>query len=89
MDKIVHLGLFGCTVLLLCIGYHRSKGHISVLTLSLFWFIAAFYGLMIEYIQKYWAVERSFDMMDVLADSIGALCGIVAFLLVRKWWLKK
>lgn len=89
MDKIVHLGLFGCTVLLLCIGYYRSKGHISAFTLTLFWLVAAFYGLAIEYIQKYWAVERSFDMMDVVADSIGALCGIIAFLLVRKWWLKK
>lgn len=89
MDKIVHLGLFGCTVLLLCIGYYRSKGHISILTLTLFWLVAAFYGLAIEFIQKYWAIDRSFDMMDALADSIGALCGIIAFLFVRKWWLKK
>lgn len=89
MDKLVHMGLFGCTVLLLCIGYYRSKGHISFLTLTLFWLVAAFYGLAIEFIQKYWAVDRSFDMMDAMADAIGALCGIIAFLFVRRWWLKK
>lgn len=88
LDKIVHIGLFGCTVLLLCIGYYRSKGHISKLTLTFIGIVGAFYGLMIEYIQKYVAVHRSFDMSDVAADVLGVVLGIVAFNLVRRWWLK-
>jgi VanZ family protein len=88
MDKIVHFGLFGCTVLLLCIGYYRQYRTISRLTLSLFALSAAFYGLAIEYIQKYFAVQRSFDMSDVAADTVGAIAGIIAFKLIRKWWLK-
>ena len=88
IDKIVHLALFGCTVLLLCLGYYRHKGHISQLALTFIAIIAAFYGLAIEYIQKYFAVNRSFDMSDVAADTIGAILGIIAFKLVRKWWLK-
>jgi VanZ family protein len=88
LDKLVHIGLFGCTVLLLCIGYYRSKGHISKLTLTFIGLAGAFYGLAIEYIQKYWAVHRSFDMSDVAADTLGVVMGIVAFNLVRKWWLK-
>lgn len=88
MDKIVHCGLFGGTVFWLCLGYYRSRGHISRATLTLIGIAAAFYGLAIEYIQKYWAVHRSFDMSDVAADTLGVVCGIVAFNLVRKWWLK-
>lgn len=88
MDKIVHLGLFGCTVLLLCIGYYRQHGYISKLTLTFFAISAAFYGLAIEYIQKYFAIQRTFDMADVAADTVGAVAGILAFKLIRKWWLK-
>lgn len=88
MDKIVHVGLFGCTVLLLCLGYYRQYGHISKLTFSVIAICAAFYGLLIEYIQKYWAVQRSFDMSDVAADIVGAVAGILAFKLIKKWFLK-
>jgi VanZ family protein len=88
MDKIVHLGLFGCTVLLLCIGYYRQHGHISRFTFSIIALSSAFYGLAIEYIQKYWAVQRSFDMSDVAADIVGSVCGILAFKLIHKWFLK-
>ncbi|SFD29078.1 VanZ like family protein [Chitinophaga sp. CF118] len=88
MDKIVHFGLFGCTVLLLCIGFYRQHGHISKLAYSLFAISAAFYGLAIEYIQKYIAIQRSFDMSDVAADTLGAVAGILAFKLIRKWWFK-
>ena len=87
-DKIVHLGLFGCTVLLLCIGYYLSKGHVSQLTLIFIVIAASVYGLVIEYIQKFWAVHRSFDMSDVAADIVGAILGVIAFKLVRKWGLK-
>jgi fumarate reductase subunit D len=88
MDKIVHVGLFACTVLLLCIGYYRQHGHISKLTFSVIAISAAFYGLAIEYIQKYWAVQRGFDMSDVAADIVGAVAWILAFKLIKKWFLK-
>lgn len=89
MDKIVHFGLFGCTVLLLCIGVYRQKKAISRANLVLIAIAASFYGLAIEYIQKYIAVHRSFDMSDVAADTLGAIGGVVAFNLIRKWgWLK-
>jgi VanZ family protein len=88
LDKIVHLGLFGVTVFLLCLGYYRQHGHITRVNYSLFAISASFYGLIIEYIQKYIATNRSFDMSDVAADIVGAVAGILAFKLVRKWWLK-
>ncbi len=88
LDKIVHIGLFGGTVFFLCLGVYLQKRIISKFTLTIIAISAAFYGLAIEYIQKYFAVHRSFDMSDVAADIVGAIAGIIAFNLVRKWWLK-
>jgi VanZ family protein len=88
MDKIVHLTLFGATVLLLCLGYYWQNRHVSTWALVLIAAFSSLYGLAIEYIQKYWAVGRSFDMTDWAADTIGAILGIIAFHLVRKWWLR-
>jgi VanZ family protein len=88
MDKIVHICLFGATVFLLCLGVYLQQRKISKFTLSIIAISAAFYGLAIEYIQKYFAVHRSFDMNDVAADTVGAIAGIIAFNLIRKWWLK-
>ena len=89
LDKIVHCGLFGGTVFLLCLGVYLQKRVISKFTLTIIAISAAFYGLAIEYIQKYIAIHRSFDMSDVAADTVGAIAGILAFNLVRKWWLDK
>ncbi|WP_143011360.1 VanZ family protein [Chitinophaga filiformis] len=88
MDKIVHFGLFGGTVFLLCLGVYLQKRVLTKFTLTLIALSASFYGLAIEYIQKYIAIHRSFDMSDVAADTVGAIAGIIAFNLVRKWWLK-
>lgn len=82
-DKFVHFGLFGGIVLFLSLGIYWQKKHISPLTLLLLVFVAAGYGLAIEFIQKYWAISRSFDMYDVVADTLGAIAGVWVFKLVR------
>ena len=82
-DKIVHFCLFVGIVLLLSLAVYRQKRHISPGTLVMFVIIAAGYGLAIEFIQKYWAVGRSFDMYDVIADSLGAIAGVWLFKIAR------
>jgi len=82
-DKFVHFGLFGGIVLFLSLGIYWQKKHISPVTLLLLVFVAAGYGLVIEFIQKYWAINRSFDMYDVVADTLGAIAGVWVFKLVR------
>jgi VanZ family protein len=84
-DKIVHFGLFGGIVLFLSMAIYRHNKSISSLTLFLLVVTAAAYGLAIEFIQKYWVVGRSFDMYDVLADTLGAIAGIWAFKIVRQF----
>ncbi|NLR61518.1 VanZ family protein [Chitinophaga polysaccharea] len=82
-DKIVHFGLFGGVVLFLSLGIYQQKRYISPATLIMLVIIAAAYGLAIEFIQKYWAIGRSFDIYDVVADTLGAIAGIWVFKIVR------
>ncbi|MBR2200596.1 MAG: VanZ family protein [Bacteroidales bacterium] len=72
MDKIVHFGIFG--VLGFLITYEKRRA--DLLTLAL----CAAFGAAIEVIQSFlpW---RSFEWADMLADTLGALAG----LLVGKW----
>ncbi|HEY9257807.1 VanZ family protein [Chitinophaga sp.] len=82
-DKFVHFGLFGGIVLFLSLGIYWQKKYISPRTLLLLVIVAAGYGLAIEFIQKYWAIGRSFDMYDVIADTLGAIAGVWVFKIVR------
>ncbi|MEC5148131.1 VanZ family protein [Chitinophaga sp. 212800010-3] len=82
-DKIVHFGMFGGVVLFLALGIYWLKHRISSTTLFILVLCSACYGLAIEFIQKYWAIGRSFDMYDVLADTLGAIAGVWVFKLTR------
>lgn len=88
LDKVVHFGLFGGIVFFLALGYYRQKKHVSALMLLIFVLCAACYGLAIEFVQKYYAIDRSFDMQDASADTLGAIAGVWVFKLFRRWFLK-
>ena len=85
-DKIVHLGLF--TVLVFIFSYpfkkfdytnaKRSKWFIYITLLSIS------YGIAIEFIQKYFVINRSCDIIDIAADIIGSFIGYA----IVKWWFK-
>lgn len=89
VDKIVHFFLFGGTVILLAYGYYRQRGHISGKALLGIALVTGLYGLAIEFIQKYFTANRSFEIMDVVADTLGALMGAVIFRFIGKRFLKK
>jgi VanZ family protein len=36
------------------------------------------YGVIMEFIQKHFASARSFDLVDIVFDTIGSLAGLVA-----------
>lgn len=88
MDKIVHFFLFGGTVLLLAYGYYRQKGRIGNLTLFFLALFVTVYGLAIEFIQRYFTANRSFEIWDVVADGAGALAGALIFGLIGRRFLK-
>lgn len=79
-DKIVHLGLF--TVLVFAFSYpfkksiynnaQRNKWFLYITLLSIA------YGIAIEFIQKYFVVNRSCDIIDIAADVIGSAIGYIS-----------
>jgi len=81
VDKWVHITIF----FLLCFlfGYPLRKFNSKNLLPLLFTIclLGIAYGIAVEFIQKYWIPNRSFDVWDIMADTIGC---IIAF-----FWLKR
>ena len=86
-DKWVHIGMFGGLTFLFCWPFYKS-GFTSGQRLYYFLKIAmavSIWGLAIEFIQRFYIVGRSFDILDWAADSFGAL---IALLFCKKWFIK-
>jgi hypothetical protein len=81
LDKWVHIGLFGALVALWCMV--RKFSPAKKLINSFIWIgIGGLaYGVIMEFVQQYYVVHRSFEFGDILADAGGCIAG-VAF----SWW---
>ena len=82
-DKLLHICVFALLVILFCRPFFKSPfSNNERLQYFLKIAIAAsIWGLTTEFIQKFLIPGRNFDLMDWLADSIGAL---IAFWICRK-----
>ncbi len=81
-DKLIHIGMFGILVFLFSFPYFKSHLHSAKKIYYFLWIaiVASLWGLAIEFIQKYFVVGRSFELLDWAADSLGAL---ISFLYCR------
>ena len=70
-DKWVHFGFFA-VLLFLWRFYFPPAGKYDLLLLL----AAFFYGLGVELIQHFFVANRSFDIVDLIADMAGAFAGI-------------
>jgi VanZ family protein len=78
-DKWVHVGLFAVLVFL--------WSSFFMVKPSAWWkplLYALIYGLIIEWIQKEFVPNRSFDIYDVIADTVGSVIGLMVWLRVYK-----
>ena len=86
-DKWVHTGLFAVLVLLFI--YPVSKfplpQEVKRNTAIKIAIAACTWGLTTEFIQKFFIPDRSFDLFDLAADSLGVL---LAYAWCRKKYLK-
>lgn len=71
LDKCIHFGFFG-VLLFSWRFYFGSERRFYWLLLVL----AFLYGMLVEVIQHYFIPNRSFDLLDVLADMLGAGFGL-------------
>jgi VanZ family protein len=76
LDKWVHIGLFAILIFLWKSAFNRNHKNYNLLLL----FSAFCYGLLVEFVQKQWVPNRSFDIYDVLADLAGGLLGLLVWL---------
>ena len=76
-DKIGHFGAYGLLMLWFCILYPalRARGFHAI------GFIAM--GIGLEFVQG-WLGYRTFDVMDMAANTIGVLLGWVGALLLKR-----
>ena len=77
-DKWVHIFLFGMLCFLFCYPvrvsslniYNKKKWFLYILLNGIA------YGTIMEFVQKYWIPNRSFEIWDIVADSCGCLLGV-------------
>ena len=77
IDKLVHLVAFtGLAWLMAAVAHHREN-RFTIRAATMIFVIAILYGAMDELTQPY--VGRSCDLLDWVADALGAVLGITAF----------
>ncbi|MGJ7030732.1 VanZ family protein [Niabella hirudinis] len=79
-DKWVHIGLFSLLVLLWNLWFAKkmqlqNKPTRIFIIVSL---LALGYGIIMEFVQKWYIPNRSFDLGDIIADGVGAVIGLLA-----------
>lgn len=79
-DKWVHIGLFAMLIFLWKSSFNSNLDNYNLILLLL----ALLYGLSVEFIQKYFVPNRSFDLYDVLADMAGSIVGLIVWLRAYK-----
>lgn len=85
-DKLVHAALFGGIVFWFCMPFKKSA-ITKPAKINLFLKITiatVVWGIMTEFLQKFFIEGRQFDLVDWAADSAGA---IIAFFVSRKFFL--
>lgn len=87
-DKYVHFGMFFLLTVLFSFPFYKLPDKTTAV-ISIFYKVSFFvilYGVIMEFVQKFFTFERSFDVVDMLFDSLGSLAGLFA---IRQFFYKK
>jgi VanZ family protein len=76
-DKWVHIGLFAGLTFLTALPFIKTN-RINQKVIIRIVISYILYGILIEFVQKYFASDRSFDVTDMIADTAGCLLGYLA-----------
>ena len=85
-DKVVHFFIFGILVFLMIIGLNKQYTYLLLRQNAVQISLGAgiIYGLLIEFIQ-YLIPGRTFELTDIVANSLGCFIGLGMFYLVYKF----
>jgi VanZ family protein len=78
-DKLIHIFLFAVLAALWCrVMLKRFTNASKLKTIFLRTGILCLaYGVAMEFVQKYWIPNRSFDAGDIVADGAGVFFGVI------------
>ncbi|ODT35092.1 MAG: hypothetical protein BGN92_04335 [Sphingobacteriales bacterium 41-5] len=77
-DKVVHVVLFAILVWTFCRAFYEKRPSSNlVYTFIIITITSILFGLIMEYVQKNFIPNRSFDEGDLIADAIGAVAGYI------------
>lgn len=79
LDKVIHAALFFVLTTLLAYPFFKLPNLKVIMPLIYITIGLIAYGVGVEFIQKYFIANRSFDFYDIVADSIGTLISITFF----------
>jgi VanZ family protein len=87
-DKWVHIGMFSILVILWCWAMLKKYSVGARLRTLFIWIglISLVYGVGMEFVQKFFVNNRSFDEGDIVADAVGCTLGVF---FSRKRYIKK
>ena len=84
-DKLVHIAMFAILVMLVLFPIqYGSKVSLSTKTALMVALCALAYGIAMEFVQEYFVSNRSFDLLDMVADGIGSFSGIACWKYLSK-----
>jgi VanZ family protein len=70
-DKLVHIGLFA----ILCAFWLKARENRNKTMDAIVVLATIAYGVAMEFVQRDFVANRSFDVVDIIADSVGAMLG--------------
>ncbi|WP_128330844.1 VanZ family protein [Apibacter sp. HY039] len=76
-DKLVHAVTFFLLTLLACLSFPKIHSLI-------FLFIFTVYGIIIEFLQEYMNMGRSFEYSDMFADFVGCLLALIPIYIIKR-----
>jgi VanZ family protein len=78
MDKLVHFTFYFIAALLGCMVLREhTKGQLRLLkAMGIVFVFCVIYGIIIEVFQRELTIDREGDIMDALANTLGALIGV-------------
>ncbi|GAB4250685.1 MAG: hypothetical protein Kow0079_04160 [Vicingaceae bacterium] len=81
-DKVAHFGVYFIEAYLWCYAFYKIKfKFISFYILS--FCLAVFWGVFMEFCQEYIFIKRSIEFYDIIANTIGALFGVICFKYIK------
>lgn len=86
LDKIIHVFLYLVLGLLLKIALHKQFVFSYRRYMAKYYAvtIGILYGLLMETFQHFFTASRSFELMDLFADAVGCIAGVLVFILIYR-----